>query len=156
MVVRSVYTPALFGPVVRPALASGTPAATDTVELTGSKKKIHWGNLAFLAGTTAVGALAGASAGLHTGLLPELMGWMLLPGATLSGAVLGGVAAEALKLDNQSTLLGGALWGAILGGAAGVAQAYFGGDVAAPVLAVTMGLTGGLTGLGLGARLLGR
>ena len=93
-----------------------------------------------------VGGAAGIYAGLGTGSIPFLIGALLIPGAAIGGAVLGGVLAEKL-FHEESTTVGVAVMCGLLGGAAGIRQAVLAGNVSSPWLAASMGLSGAVAGL---------
>ncbi|MBI3924491.1 MAG: hypothetical protein HY319_03030 [Armatimonadetes bacterium] len=127
------------------------PAPADQVEPGDSNpsSQTNWSNVAFLAGTTALGAAAGVYGGLNTGILSELIGLAMVPGAAVAGGIMGGIGAEQLlteKTAGEYRAVGGLIIGGLVGAAAGIVQAGFAGEVASPILATTMGITGGLCG----------
>ena len=84
----------------------------------------------------------------NSGELSSFIGTTLLPGAVVGGAISGGIAAEHFAPDfmGDYPAISGGFYGAIAGAALGGLQAYLAGGGSSPVLAVTMGLTGAITG----------
>lgn len=122
------------------------------------EKGVAWGNVALLAGATALGAGAGIYAGLHTGLLSELVSVALLPGAAIGGAVLGAIAGEKYspKFLGEYPAIGGGIYGGLIGAGIGVTQMFLAGDSASPLLAVSLGLSGAVAGAAGSLALLGQ
>ena len=135
-------------PAPTPAPATPTP---DGVNLSGQQpeaegsKNLYF-NLAIAGGAVVGGAALGAAAGMHGGLVAEMVALTCVPGLALAGAIVGGVGAEKFgPSSSEYRAIGGALAGGLAGGLAGVAQAFLAGP-GSPLLATTLGISGGLMG----------
>lgn len=140
--------------------SSNAPQSDDSVSVGNQppEKGLAWGNVALLAGTTALGAGAGIYAGLNTGLIPGIISATLIPGAAIGGALVGALAGDKLRPEfmGEYPEVGGAVLGALAGIGVGVTQMFFAGDVASPLLATTMGLSGAVAGGALALKLLSK
>lgn len=150
------------GPIQTPAAQAKPPVAPqppqapkDHFESSGDKDPqppqksgVRWGNIALAAGTVAGGAALGTFAGLHGGIGAELFSMACVPGLALAGGLIGGVAFEKFgPSSSEYRAIGGLMVGALVGAGAGVAQAFLAGGAGSPVLATTMGISGGFLGL---------
>ena len=138
-------TPSVLKTQAKPAVDS-TPA--DQVELNSdSGSGIQTSRLLGLGAFTVGGAALGVAAGLNPGPLSTAASVLLIPGAAVGGAVLGGILTEKVRPGEASTIVGGAIVGGLAGAALGIGQSVAMGMGGHPALAVTLGLSGAAAGL---------
>ena len=154
MKIAAAPTPQVtVAPQSRGAAPTEAPAPTqptDHVEVgaDSGESKLNYKALAIAGGAVLGGAALGIAAGLHGGALATVVALASVPGLGIAGAALGGIGFEKFgPSSSEYRAIGGALLGGVVGLGAGIGQAFMAAGSGSPLLATTLGVSGGLMGL---------